>query len=44
LTTLLTFAPLYLLSLKRNWMSWPVVEAITGATQGVCIASALLLR
>jgi len=38
LTTLLTFVPMYYLSLKRNWMSWPVVEATIGATQGAILA------
>lgn len=38
MVTLMTFAPLHYLSLKRNWMSWPVVEAIIGATQGAILA------
>ena len=42
--TLVTFIPLYRLSLKYNWMTWHVVEAATGATQGACVLTALLLR
>lgn len=36
LVTLITFIPLYALSLKRNWMTWGVVEATVGAAQGTC--------
>lgn len=42
LLTVLTFIPLYRLSLKYNWMTWPVVEAVTGAIQAACIVAALM--
>lgn len=42
LATLLTFVPLHWLSLKKNWMTWPVVEAMVGAVQGACLALAVL--
>lgn len=35
--TLAVFIPLYVLSLRRNWMTWGVVEAATGATQGAIL-------
>ena len=44
LATMLTFIPLYVFSLKHNWMYWGVVEAITGATQAACVLTALMLR
>ncbi len=37
----LTFIPLYLLSLKRNWMTWGVVEAAVGAMQGGLVLTAI---
>lgn len=42
--TLLTFIPLYWLSLRYNWFTWHVVEVATGAMQGACILAALLSR
>lgn len=37
LITLMVFIPLYRLSLKRNWMTWGVVEAAVGAAQGAIL-------
>lgn len=37
LLTLVAFIPLYVLSLRRNWMTWGVVEATVGATQGAIV-------
>ncbi len=34
LLTLAVFIPLYVISLRHNWMAWNVVEAANGATQG----------
>jgi hypothetical protein len=42
LVTVLTFIPLYKLSLKYSWMTWPVVEAVTGAAQASCILHAMM--
>lgn len=42
--TAITFSSLHWLSLKKNWMSWPVVEAIVGATQGAVEIAALMTR
>lgn len=44
LATLLTFGPLHWLSLKANWMTWPVVEACAGAIQGAIILAILMMR
>lgn len=41
LLTLLMFIPLYVLSLRRNWMTWGVVEATVGATQGAIVLMTL---
>jgi len=37
LLTLVVFIPLYVLSLRHNWMTWGVVEAAVGATQGAIL-------
>ena len=37
LLTLVVFIPLYILSLRHNWMTWGVVEAAIGATQGALL-------
>ncbi len=42
--TLVTFIPLYMLSLKRNWMTWGVVEATVGASQGAIVLATILLH
>ena len=44
LVTVVEFTLLHLLSLKKNWMSWPVVEALTGATQAAVMVAALMVR
>ncbi len=38
LLTLVVFIPLYVLSLRHNWMIWGVVEAAVGATQGAILS------
>ena len=43
LLTLITFIPLYVLSLRRNWMTWGVVEGVVGATQGAIVLSCIWL-
>ncbi len=42
LATLLTFIPLYVLSLKHNWMTWGVVEAAVGAVQGSIVLTVIM--
>lgn len=42
LLTLVVFIPLYALSLRRNWMTWGVVEAAVGATQGAILLTNIL--
>ncbi|KKN01818.1 hypothetical protein LCGC14_1124000 [marine sediment metagenome] len=42
LATMLTFIPLYLLSRRYNWMTWGVVEAAVGATQGALVMTAIM--
>ena len=41
--TLVTFIPLYMLSLKHNWMTWGVVEAAVGASQGAIVLTITLI-
>jgi len=43
LLTLVVFIPLYILSLRHNWMTWGVVEAAVGATQGAIVLTNILV-
>ncbi len=43
LLTLVVFIPLYVLSLRHNWMTWGVVEAAVGATQGAIVLTNILV-
>jgi len=43
LLTLVMFIPLYVLSLRHNWMTWGVVEATVGATQGAIVLTNILV-
>ena len=43
LLTLVTFIPLYMLSLRHNWMTWGVVEAVNGATQGAILSTIITI-
>lgn len=43
LLTLGVFIPLYLLSLRHNWMTWGVVEAAVGATQGALVLGSMAI-
>lgn len=43
LLTLVVFIPLYILSLRHDWMTWGVVEAAVGATQGAIVLSNILV-